>query len=90
MNVTVLTAIAMTVSVIALLYLRNTDAKRRRSHHLPAWDKPRYAVLAWLFSCLPGVTLLLLQAYAAFIMWYAAYSLVGWLVALPKPKARQA
>lgn len=86
MQISLMTALALVISVSALLYLRNTDAKRRRSHHLPAWNNKRYTKLAWLLSSMPGLVLIGIEAYASFVMWFAAYSLVGWFVALPKPK----
>lgn len=86
MNNMTMTLLALAVSCIAMLYLRNTDSKRRRSHRMPSWDKPRYTSLAWTISFIPGVVLLTIDATAAFIMWLAAFSLIGWLIALPKPQ----
>ncbi len=86
MSSVVITLIALLFSAIAMFYLRHTDAKRRRSHRQPAWAKKRYTKTAWLLSLLPGVILLLMQAFAALIMWFAAFSLIGWLIAVSKPK----
>lgn len=82
----VFTILALAVSLAAMCYLRHSDPKRRRAHRLPAWQQKRYPSLGWILSIVPGLVLLLLKAYAAFIMWFAAYSLLGWLIALPKPK----
>lgn len=81
----IFTLLAMAVSLVAMLYLRNTDPKRRRSHRLPVLHQKRHQSLGWILSVIPGVVLLLLHVYPAFIMWFAAFSLIGWLIALPKP-----
>ena len=86
MTVVMSTLLALVTSLLLLLYLRNTDPKRRRVHHQPAWHKERYQKITWIMSMLPGAVLLFLEIYAAFIMWFAAFSLIGWLVAVPKPK----
>lgn len=86
MTVAMATLFALVVSLLSLLYLSKTDPKRRRVHDQPVWHKARYQKVAWLLSMLPGGVLLSLGAYAAFIMWFAAFSLIGWLVAIPKPK----
>lgn len=84
---TVATLLALTVSLVSLLYLRHVDAKRRRAFHLPVWGTKRYSTQAWVLCLLPGLVLLGMAMYAAFIMWFAAFSLVGWIVALKKPVA---
>lgn len=86
MSSIIITLLALFFSAIAMFYLRHTDAKRRRSHRQPAWAKKRYTKTAWALSLLPGFVLLLMQAFAALIMWFAAYSLVGWIIAVSKPK----
>ncbi|OUR74601.1 hypothetical protein A9Q78_00250 [Methylophaga sp. 41_12_T18] len=83
-----LTLFALVTSLICLLYLRNTDPKRRRVFRLTKWDSKRYSGLAWLLCFVPGVALLVTAQYPAFIMWFAALSVVGWLVALPKPNTK--
>lgn len=85
MNNIAITLLALGVSFLAMLYLRNTDPKRRRSHRLPTLSKKRYQRLGWILSLTPGLVLLLLHVYPAFIMWFAAFSLIGWFIALPKP-----
>lgn len=86
MNSVVVTLLALVISAVAMFYLRNTDSKRRRSHRQPTWPNRRYVKFAWAISLLPGVILLLVKAAGAFIMWFAAYSLIGWLIARAKPK----
>lgn len=86
MSSVAITLIALLFSATAMFYLRHTDAKRRRSHRLAAWPQKRYAKTAWALSLLPGAILLLTKTSAAFIMWFAAFSLIGWLIALSKPK----
>lgn len=87
MNIELMTGLSLVVSLLALLFLRQTDPKRRRIYHLPKWDKKRFSKLAWLVSLTPGPILLIVEAYAPFIMWFAAYSFLGWVIALPKPAA---
>jgi amino acid transporter len=87
MTIELATLIALTISFISLVYLRNTDTKRRRVFNLPLWTKPKFQLVAWSVCLLPGVILLYLALYAPFIMWFAALSLLGWFVALPKPKS---
>ncbi|PCJ33166.1 MAG: hypothetical protein COA90_00600 [Gammaproteobacteria bacterium] len=86
MSVQLITLLACAVSFTCLVYLRNRDPKRRRVFRLAVWDKKRYPTLAWLLCFIPGVVLLYIEQYSAFIMWLAALSLIGWTVALPKPK----
>lgn len=87
MNNEIATLMALTVSLLCLLYLRNTDPKRRRVYRLPVLEKARWPSLGWLMCLLPGAVLLYAENYAALIMWFAALSVVGWCIALPKPKA---
>ncbi len=85
MNTEILTFLSLLVSFAALLYLRNSDPKLRRVYGLSSWGTKRYVKQA-LFICLaPGIFLLLIACYSAFIMWFAAFSLVGWIVAWKKP-----
>lgn len=86
MTIVISTLLALVISFVSFLYLRNTDPKRRRVHHQPAWQQKRYQKIIWVVSILPGAVLIFLETYAAFIMWFAAFSLIGWLVAIPKPK----
>lgn len=85
-NTIYITLIALLISALAMRHLRNTDTKRRRAHRLPDNNQPRYTRLALCISLLPGLVLLWLDNAAPFIMWLAAFSLLGWFVALPKPK----
>lgn len=87
MTIEIATLIALTITFSALVYLRNSDTKRRRVFNLPRWTRPKFQLLAWSICLLPGVILLYLTLYAPFIMWFAALSLLGWIVALPKPKS---
>lgn len=90
MSVEINTLMALAVSLIALFYLKQVDPKRRRVYRLPKMTRgeKKYTRIAWLFSLIPGLVLLVMQDYSEFIMWFAAYSLLGWLVALPKPKKK--
>lgn len=86
MSVELATLLALVVSLLCLLYLRNSDPKRRRVYRLSVCGKKRYVTLGWILCFLPGVLLLSFELYSSFIMWFVALSLVGWIVALPKPK----
>lgn len=78
-----LLALAATMAVFA--WIRHTDPKNRHAHKAPPYQGKRNTTLWWLLSMVPGGVLLLLQQNAAFVMWFAAFPLLGWLVALPKP-----
>jgi hypothetical protein len=82
------TLMALFVSALCLSYLCHSDTKRRRVYGLPEWGTTRYLKQAWLISVLPGLVLLFMGSYAALIMWLAAYSLLGWCIALIKPRMR--
>lgn len=88
MTIEIATLIALLISFSALVYLRNSDTKRRRVFNLPLWTKPKRHLLAWSVCLLPSIVLLYLGLFAPFIMWFATLSLLGWIVALPKPKLR--
>ncbi|PHS32334.1 MAG: hypothetical protein COA95_03345 [Methylophaga sp.] len=88
MSIEFITLLALAVSFICLFYLRESDPKRRRAFHLAKWAKKRYVTTAWLLCLSPGALLLFMEYYSPFIMWSAALSLVGWALALPKPKNR--
>lgn len=85
MNIVLFTLTALIVSLLCLLYLRKSDPKRRRVYRLGVWDKKRYESTAWILCFLPGFTLLFIAEYSAFILWFAALSLLGWAVAIKKP-----
>lgn len=80
------TLAALCLSLLCLIYLRNTDPKRRRVYRLNALTGSRLSALGWLLCLIPGVVLFYLEFYGPFIMWFAALSVIGWLVSLPKPK----
>lgn len=86
MSIETSTLLALAASLFCLLYLRNSDPKRRRVFRLTKWDKKRYVTFAWLLCLFPGILLLVVEYYASFIMWFAALSFLGWIIALPKPK----
>lgn len=85
MNTVILTLLALSVSGLSLVYLRASDPKLRRVYGLPGWGTKRYVNSALFVCFLPGLALLVLPNFSAFIMWFAALSLVGWGVALKKP-----
>jgi len=87
MSIEIATLMALATSFVALVYLRNSDTKRRRVFKLPLWTQPKFNVLAWSVCLLPSVILIYFEMYAPFIMWFATLSLLGWVIALPKPKS---
>lgn len=86
MMIEIATLMGLAVSSVTLLYLRNTNTKRRRIYNLPKLTRPDFQAVAWLVCLLPGLILLSLALYSSFIMWFMALSLVGWGVAVPQPK----
>lgn len=87
MYIELITLIALLVSLLSLIYLCKTDPKRRRTYKRKLIVKNRYQSLAWLICLLPGIILILLELYPAFVMWAAALTLIGWLVAIKKPSS---
>lgn len=83
-----ITFFAILLSSVCLLYLRNTDPKRHSAHRLPAPTHRRHTLLAWLLCLSPSLFLLMFEYYAPLILWFSALTILGWLIALPKPKKR--
>lgn len=81
----VLTFLSLLVSGIALAFLNHTDAKRRRTYKLPAWEKPQQRTWAWWLVFLPLPLLCVMAQWSALVMWATAISLVGWGLAVRKP-----
>lgn len=79
--------IAISATMLALVYLTLMDPKRIRVFKLKAVDaypyKPR---LAWVITFLPGIVLLFLGQASAFLAWLGAVPVVGWLLVLFMPK----
>lgn len=80
--------LALAISVAGLVYLTATDPKRRRSFRLSA--RPRFAIVGWIVAIAPGAALLVAGETAAFLIWIAAATIVGWLLAARPPAANPA
>jgi hypothetical protein len=85
MNTVILTLLALSISGLSLVYLRASDPKLRRVYGLAGWGTKRHVNAALVVCFLPGLALILLANFSAFIMWFVALSLVGWGVAVKKP-----
>ena len=75
------TLAALAVSLGALIFVRAHDPKRRRVLGLAAGTAPSYSGLGWAVAFFPGVALLAIGNPAAFILWIAALTVLGWLMA---------
>lgn len=82
MNSSVIALLALCFSLACLIYLRQSDPKRRRVLSLPLWSKRRYVKQAWFLFFLPGAVLIYLHSFSAFIIWFASLSLLGWLIVI--------
>ncbi|MEM7400027.1 MAG: hypothetical protein AAF354_14005 [Pseudomonadota bacterium] len=79
-----LASIALTAAGAA--YLTAHDAKRRRAFRLSEGPAPRRKALTWTALYLPGVALLILDQWAAFLMWLGGAPLIGWAIAVTPPE----
>lgn len=86
MTSTMLTLLALSISAAALTFLSHTDAKRRRTYKLPAYEAPQKRKWAWCMVFSPLPILMIHGHWPAFIMWLAGISLVGWGLAVRKPR----
>ena len=84
------TLAALAISLPALYALRWTDPKRRRILELPMLTGQRRTVLPWLGVFLPGIVLFVIGASAALIIWLAALTVLGWLLAQHRRRASSA
>ncbi len=87
MNILGITLISLAVSSVFLYRLRQLDPKRRRIHKLAKMtqDKERTRLL-WLLVFSPALPLLIGKLFSALIMWFAGLFLLGWMMAVIKPK----
>ncbi|MEL7022678.1 MAG: hypothetical protein AAGL69_02960 [Pseudomonadota bacterium] len=82
---------SMTVSAMALRVLTRTNPKRRRvyfSDSQRALSKGATRGL-WLALFAPGVAMLFVGQYTAFLSWFGALGTVGWLIAVKPPKTQR-
>ena len=82
-----LTLGSIVVSYAALLVVRSVDPKRRRVTGQDAVDYRLRYTCGWLFAVLPLGPLVLLGNVAAVFCWFAAMTVIGWSVALQRPRA---
>lgn len=82
----IITLSSIILSSVFLNVLVIHDPKRRRAHQLPALpNNQNHQRLWWSFILLPGLLLIIVQWYAAFILWLAGISIIGWVIALLPP-----
>lgn len=80
-----LTLLAIAVSAVGVAHLTAVDPKRRRAFRLDAPSKPGRTGLAWAALYIPGLVLLVMDQWAAFLMWLGGAPLVGWGIAATPP-----
>ena len=77
---------ALAVSLAALSWLATTDAKRRRVFSLEPVERDLWQVwCALILVSVPGVLLLVAGNGAAFTVWIAAVTVLGWVLAAVTP-----
>lgn len=80
--------IATAVSVASVFLLRATDEKRRRVFF---GDRETFApavrAMGWGGIVLPGLVLLGMQHYSAFLSWFGLITVAGWLIAARAPQS---
>lgn len=74
---------AIAVSTVAILWLRHIDPKRARVLNRSVTGEPPKFIrpLGWTFTLLPMAALIALGNIAALIIWFAAMTVIGWLLA---------
>lgn len=86
MSTVVLFLAATAASLIAVVYLLYTDAKRTRVFRIDRrMALPRSARAGWALTFAPGVALLALGELSAFLVWCGAITVLAWLVAARTP-----
>ncbi|MEM8661558.1 MAG: hypothetical protein AAGF35_11795 [Pseudomonadota bacterium] len=78
------------VSGLCLLLIARRDPKRFRAHSLPVPTDQRYRGLLFIASLLPGVAIAMTGSVSAVIMWAGGWTVLGWLLALKRPKKENA
>ncbi|MBD2840981.1 hypothetical protein [Erythrobacter rubeus] len=79
----ILSILAVAFSLIGVFCLMLRDPKRRRSFGMvadPRQDALRPFLVA--FTILPSIVLLALGDAAAFFVWFAAITVLGWLLVI--------
>lgn len=72
-------------SVLALLWLAGTNAKRRRVLGLPPLRQTPRAWPGWVLSIAPGVVLLFIGTNADLVNWMGAVCAFGWMAVAVRP-----
>lgn len=85
MTTFLLTTLAIAVSTLGVAHLTATDPKRQRVFGLHAPNRNRRQ-LAWAGVYLPGLLLLIFDAWSAALMWFGGLPLVGWAIAATAPQ----
>lgn len=89
MTVLLVTTIAIIISLSGIALLASQNAKRRRAGGLGAHTPKRVTVmLGYCLLLAPIALLTALGQTTPFILWFAALSVAGWLLALRQPAHR--
>lgn len=88
MNTVALTLAAIAVSTAGVAHLTATDPKRLRTFGLQSVGVNRRSA-AWAAIYLPGLTLLIVDEWAAAMMWLGGMPLIGWAITVTPPDAYQ-
>lgn len=87
MSTLLLFAAATAISLLGIVYLLTTDAKRIRVFRLNRVRAlPRYRRAAWALALVPGATLLAFGELSAFLAWCGAITVLAWLVVARTPE----
>lgn len=82
---------ATAVSCLGLVLLLRFNKKRQRVYFKgrPQRGSHTLTLGGWLLVLIPGVALLFLGQWSAFLSWFGGLTVIGWLVAVKKPTAEQ-
>lgn len=87
MSVAIYALAAIGLTTAGYAYLTIHDPKRRRAFRLGEGSPPQRKGLAWAALYLPGLALLIVDQWAAFLMWLGGAPIVGWAIAVIPPTA---
>lgn len=83
------TILALSSSMAGIIYLVQTDAKRRRAFQLGEVENRKWAWTARIALFIPFVLLIALGDYAALTIWMGAVTVAGWAYAAVSPPNAQ-
>lgn len=87
MSTVLLVAAATAVSLLAVVYLLYTDAKRIRVFRLNRAQALRgYRQAGWVIAVAPGAAMVAFGELSAFLVWCGAITVLGWLVVTWTPR----